>query len=177
MPSRCPNPRASVAALPSLYCCPQNTKHNRDPQLLSSAMYFQQFTFHRAYFFTSQRFTLLPAILYQKRTLSGNLQSSKCRYSNCNVSLCNPKSCAITQAVSRRFSTARARTQFQVSPCEYVLDRVTIVRVFPEYFSFPLSVSSSSARCAYQKDKWAKTWNSQKSQARWKSTVTLTLKD
>jgi hypothetical protein len=73
-----------------------------------------------------------------------------------------PKSCAMTQAVSRRFSTARAWTRFQVSLCEYVVDRVTIVRVFPEYFSFPHSVSSSCARCAYQKDKWAKTWNSQK---------------
>jgi hypothetical protein len=47
-----------------LYTAALKTKHNRDPQLLSSAMYFQQFTFHRAYFFTSQRFTLLPAILY-----------------------------------------------------------------------------------------------------------------
>ena len=61
----------------SSFCCFTNTKSAQMPHF--SAAYCQQSTSHHLTLFTSQRFSLLPAYLYQKdgRALPGNLQCAK----------------------------------------------------------------------------------------------------
>ena len=63
----------------SPHCCPPSTECSPDAQFLPSAAHCQQSTSHHLTFFTSPRFTLLPAYLYQKDELAipGNFQNSQ----------------------------------------------------------------------------------------------------